>query len=245
MSHSNYALAAQLPGDLGETAPCSIDLTKPSDVSMVLRSITNRWEPSQAVRESIAAQVPAAMAFYSPKGEGGTHARAISRLISVIRLVLAMDAYADFHALRHTFITGLVSGRVNPKVAQTLARHGSIGLTMDRYTHLYAGNLASALDVLPDLSNSSRETARATGTDGNAATIRLSPGLSLSSEVGKSLVESDAVNFATMTDAPILENTANFSEKTLILTREDASATLCGHSRRSGRVVDCAGLENR
>ena len=34
--------------------------------------------------------------------------------------------YADFHALRHSFITGLVTGGVNPKVAQTLARHSVI-----------------------------------------------------------------------------------------------------------------------
>ena len=47
--------------------------------------------------------------------------------------------WVDFHALRHTFITGLVTGGVNPKVAQTLARHSVITLTMDRYTHLYAG----------------------------------------------------------------------------------------------------------
>jgi integrase len=55
--------------------------------------------------------------------------------------------FADFHALRHTFITGLVTG-LNPKVAQTLARHSVITLTMDRYTHLYQGNLSAALDVL-------------------------------------------------------------------------------------------------
>ena len=36
--------------------------------------------------------------------------------------------WVDFHALRHTFITGLVTGGVNPKVAQTLARHSVITL---------------------------------------------------------------------------------------------------------------------
>lgn len=73
--------------------------------------------------------------------------------------------YADFHALRHTFITGLVAGGVNPKVAQTLARHSVITLTMDRYTHLYAGTLASALDVLPDLTGSPKQAQAARGTD--------------------------------------------------------------------------------
>jgi integrase len=42
----------------------------------------------------------------------------------------------DFHALRHTFITNLVRAGVPPKFAQTLARHGSITPTMDRYYHV-------------------------------------------------------------------------------------------------------------
>jgi integrase len=41
-----------------------------------------------------------------------------------------------FHSLRHGFITYLVTANVPPKVAQTLARHSTITLTMDRYTHL-------------------------------------------------------------------------------------------------------------
>ena len=103
--------------------------------------------------------------------------------------------YADFHALRHTFITGLVMGGVNPKVAQTLARHSVITLTMDRYTHLYAGNLSAALDVLPDLSAPARQTVVATGTDDamlpdcGDLLNRLSPSLSLDGAVSKSLAE--------------------------------------------------------
>jgi len=42
---------------------------------------------------------------------------------------------ADFHSLRHTFITNLANSGVHPKTTQTLARHGSISLTMDNYTH--------------------------------------------------------------------------------------------------------------
>ena len=36
--------------------------------------------------------------------------------------------FADFHALRHTFITNLATGGVHPKTAQTLARHSAITL---------------------------------------------------------------------------------------------------------------------
>jgi integrase len=56
---------------------------------------------------------------------------------------------ADFHALRHTFITNLVRGGVHPKVAQTLARHSTITLTMDRYSHTVVGEQVAALDALP------------------------------------------------------------------------------------------------
>lgn len=52
----------------------------------------------------------------------------------------------DFHALRHSFISGLVMSGVNPKVAQSLARHSTIALTLDRYTHLEDGAERAALE---------------------------------------------------------------------------------------------------
>ena len=59
----------------------------------------------------------------------------------------------DFHALRHGFITYLVTAGVPPKVAQLLARHSTITLTMDRYTHLGIVDLAAGLESLPDIGN--------------------------------------------------------------------------------------------
>ena len=47
----------------------------------------------------------------------------------------ASGEVAYFHALRHTFITMLASSGVHAKVAQQLARHSTITLTMDRYSH--------------------------------------------------------------------------------------------------------------
>ncbi len=44
--------------------------------------------------------------------------------------------YADWHALRHTFITNPAGAGVHPRVAQSLAWHCTITLTMDRYTHV-------------------------------------------------------------------------------------------------------------
>ncbi len=58
---------------------------------------------------------------------------------------------ADFHALRHTFITLLASSGVHPKVAQVLARHSTITLTMDRYSHARLVDLNTAVENLPSL----------------------------------------------------------------------------------------------
>lgn len=60
--------------------------------------------------------------------------------------------YADFHALRHTFVTRLARSGVEPKTAQDLARHKSIDLTMSVYSHTVLRDRAAALDGLPELS---------------------------------------------------------------------------------------------
>lgn len=63
----------------------------------------------------------------------------------------ASGLVADFHSLRHTFITNLARSGVSPKVAQLLARHSTITLTMDRYTHVEMGDQAAALVGMPFL----------------------------------------------------------------------------------------------
>jgi hypothetical protein len=75
----------------------------------------------------------------------------------------------DFHALRHQYITSLAAAGVHPKQAQTLARHSSITLTMDHYTHLSVADVAGALAGLPDLPGLESEAAQATGTDARDA----------------------------------------------------------------------------
>ncbi len=79
--------------------------------------------------------------------------------------------YADFHALRYTFITNMVKAGVSPKAAQSLARHSTIDLTMNVYTSLTVHDQASAIAALPpirDLSEpvSQANEMQATGTDG-------------------------------------------------------------------------------
>ena len=69
----------------------------------------------------------------------------------------------DFHALRHQFISGLAEAGVHPKAAQQLARHSTISLTMDRYTHLFRADLSQAIDSLPKWDTPPAETQKAEG----------------------------------------------------------------------------------
>lgn len=57
----------------------------------------------------------------------------------------------DFHALRHTFITLLVSSGASVKVAQVLARHSTPTLTIGRYAHADTADRQSALAAFPSL----------------------------------------------------------------------------------------------
>jgi integrase/recombinase XerD len=58
----------------------------------------------------------------------------------------AAGLVVDFHAIRHSYITHLIASGANPKVVQTLARHSTITLTLDRYTHLDDGDVRGALE---------------------------------------------------------------------------------------------------
>jgi len=57
--------------------------------------------------------------------------------------------YADFHSLRHGFITGLAKAGVKPKMAQTLARHSDVRLTLGVYTHVEMHDRSAAIESLP------------------------------------------------------------------------------------------------
>jgi integrase len=63
----------------------------------------------------------------------------------------AAGRFVDFHALRHTYCTNLMSTCGNVKVAQALARHSDVNLTM-RYAHAAKPDQTNAIRGLPDLS---------------------------------------------------------------------------------------------
>ena len=56
------------------------------------------------------------------------------------------DGTLDFHALRGSYITHLVRSGANPRVVQKLARHSTVTLTLERYTHTDDDDLRKALE---------------------------------------------------------------------------------------------------
>lgn len=57
--------------------------------------------------------------------------------------------FADFHSFRHSFITNLARAGISPKMAQTLARHSDIRLTLGIYTHVELHDQTAAIASLP------------------------------------------------------------------------------------------------
>ena len=57
--------------------------------------------------------------------------------------------FADFHSMRHLFITSLERAGIRPKMAQVLARHSDIRLTMGVYTHVELNDRTAAIGALP------------------------------------------------------------------------------------------------
>jgi len=63
----------------------------------------------------------------------------------------------DFHSLRHSFITNLARAGVHPSDAMALARHSTITLTMNFYTHTKRESLRKIINEQPDLTTGQNE----------------------------------------------------------------------------------------
>lgn len=136
-------------------------------------------ETAEALRPFLSGRMPSASAFGLPRH--WRSAEAIREDLKAAELpdregddakIPYADAegrVADFHALRHGYVSALAAGGVAPKVAQALARHSTITLTLDRYTHLRPTDERDALHRLPSLDAPNKSSLRATGTDGDMA----------------------------------------------------------------------------
>ena len=90
-----------------------------------------------------------------------------------LRYLDSDNKQADFHSLRHSYLSRLGRSGASAKVMQKLARHSTVELTLGRYTHANLHDLAAAVDGMPRLpiesspqTESARQILRATGTDG-------------------------------------------------------------------------------
>src|SRR5262249_27045482 len=83
--------------------------------------------------------------------------------------------YADFHSLRHTYLTLLGRGGVDLRTVQEPAGHSTPTLTA-RYAHRRLYDLAGAVEKLPPFlpgQPDSPAAVRATGTEGNSLVVPL------------------------------------------------------------------------
>lgn len=79
------------------------------------------------------------------------------------------DGYLDFHALRHGYGSTLAESDAEVKLIQSLMRHSTVELTMNRYAHARHSRAAAAVEkampnVLPNREKRKREAQRLSGT---------------------------------------------------------------------------------
>ena len=160
-----------------------------------------RLDTVEVLRQHLKSKSPAAQVFAMPRPDDV--ARMLRADLADADIPYRDDAgrVADFHALRHTFITNLASSGVHPKTAQALARHSTITLTMDRYSHSYQEAESAALAALPDLGVPTDEAARATGTDGKTDDARLALHLALRGGSDDNSADSDGQSGANAADS--------------------------------------------
>jgi integrase/recombinase XerD len=77
---------------------------------------------------------------------------------SPVLLYETEEGFADFHALRHTFLSQLSRAGAPAKVMQKMARHSTIAMTLERYTHANQSDLYSAVRKLPEISGNAVQT---------------------------------------------------------------------------------------
>jgi integrase len=156
-----YLLAADSglrANELGSLTPESFSLdAEPPTVTVRAGYSKHRREDVQTLRRDVAEILRAYLAG-RPARERVWPGTWVENAAEMLRIDLeaagipyrdAQGRVLDFHGTRHTFISRLAASGVHPKMAQTLARHSTITLTMDYYTHLGIHDQTAALEKLP------------------------------------------------------------------------------------------------
>lgn len=169
--------------ELRTLTPASFDLDgQPATVGVEPGDVKNRKPTVQAIRPELVAELKtwfreAGFATHVPLWPKLTvrTAEMLKRDLDAAGIPYVDDAglFADFHALRHSYISLITAGGVHPKIAQRLARHSDINLTMSRYSHTLLEDEAKGLEALPEFpsmfgsdDDCGGAVLRATGTDG-------------------------------------------------------------------------------
>ena len=172
-----YRLAVETgfrAAEIASLTPRSCDLSDEPVITVAAAYSKRRREDVQPIRRELAD----ALAAFCTDRDPSEPIFKLPYLANVARMLRrdleaagiaykdATGRVADFHALRHTFVTNLARNGVAPKMTMDLARHSDIKLTMTRYSHTVLADRASALDALPSLDAPETQSQQATGTDG-------------------------------------------------------------------------------
>ncbi len=133
-----------------------------------------RAELAAKLKSFLSGKTPTAAAFKLPDRP----VKLLKRDLAAAGIPYVDDAnkFADLHSLRHSFISNLARAQVHPNIAKELARHSTITLTMDRYTHCRLEDQQEAIERLPSISPpDERESLRATGSDAKGG-MHVAPG---------------------------------------------------------------------
>ena len=79
------------------------------------------------------------------------------------------DGYADFHCLRHSYVSMLAANGTPIKTAMELARHSDVNLTMAVYSHASLHDVAGAVERLPCLLDVTDDVTGASGQESRSA----------------------------------------------------------------------------
>ncbi len=140
---------------------------------------------ADAIRDHLTGKPADALVWAGTWSSGRTGAEMLRRDLEVAGIAYAVEGpdgpeYADFHALRHTYLTMLGRNGVDLRTAQELAGHSTPLLTA-RYSHRRLHDLTGAVNKLPNLVPSMpipvEIPLRMTGTDGDSGVPPGVPGV--------------------------------------------------------------------
>jgi integrase len=135
--------------ELASLTPASFHLESSPYVLLEAGSAKNRTEVEQPIPQPLVKPLKAFLKGL-PSDEPIWPGNWVHKAARMIRtdLEAAEVKGLDFHCLRTTFISNLARSGVTPAIAQKLARHSDVNLTMAFYTKLRRDELAAALPCI-------------------------------------------------------------------------------------------------